>query len=63
MAAGALIVREAGGVVGDFFGGDGFLQSGNIVAASPALFDSIVETTRKHFTPESVADLATRFLP
>ncbi len=62
MAAGALIVREAGGVVGDFFGGGGFLQSGNIVAASPALFDSIVGTTRKHFTPESVADLATTFL-
>jgi myo-inositol-1(or 4)-monophosphatase len=63
MAAGALIVSEAGGTVGDFFGNGGFLESGNIVTASPALFDSIVEATRRHFTPESVAGLATHFLP
>jgi len=63
MAAGALIVREAGGTVGDFFGCDGFLESGNIVAACPAIFDSIVEATRRHFTPESLSGLATHFLP
>jgi myo-inositol-1(or 4)-monophosphatase len=62
MAAGSLLVREAGGTVGDFFGGEGFLESGNIVAASPALFDSIVETTKRHFTPEAVAGLATHFI-
>jgi myo-inositol-1(or 4)-monophosphatase len=62
MAAGALIVREAGGTVGDFFGGESFLESGNIVAASPALFDAIVEATKRHFTSESVAGLATHFL-
>jgi myo-inositol-1(or 4)-monophosphatase len=63
MAAGALIVREAGGVVSDFFGTGGFLEAGNIVAASPALHAEIVERTRRHFTRESVAGLATRFLP
>jgi myo-inositol-1(or 4)-monophosphatase len=62
MAAGALIVREAGGTVGDFFGGEGYLESGNIVAASPAIFGSIVETTKRRFTPESVAGLATHFI-
>ena len=62
MAAGSLIVREAGGTVGDFFGGEGFLESGNIVAASPALFGSIVEATERHFTPASVAGLATHFI-
>lgn len=62
MAAGALIVREAGGTVGDFFGRDGFLESGNIVAASPAIFDSIVAATKRHFTSESVAGLATHFI-
>jgi len=62
MAAGALIVREAGGRVGDFFGGDGFLESGNIVAAAPGIYGAIVEATRRHFTPESVAGLSTRFL-
>jgi myo-inositol-1(or 4)-monophosphatase len=62
MAAGSLIVREAGGTVGDFFGNEGFLESGNIVAASPAIFGSIVEATKRHFTPASVAPLATHFL-
>jgi 3'-phosphoadenosine 5'-phosphosulfate (PAPS) 3'-phosphatase len=62
MAAGSLIVREAGGTVGDFFGREGFLESGNIVAASPAVFDAIVEATRRHFASESVAGLATRFI-
>ena len=63
MAAGALIVREAGGVVSDFFGVDGFLETGNIVAASPALHAEMIELTSRHFTPESVAGLATHFLP
>ena len=63
MAAGALIVREAGGTVSDFFGRGGFLESGNIVAASPAVSGSIVDATKRHFTPESVAGLATHFLP
>ncbi len=35
IAAGALIVKEAGGECCDFRGGPGFLQSGNIVGASP----------------------------
>ena len=35
IAAGALIVREAGGIVTDFVGGDDFLKSGNILAGNP----------------------------
>jgi myo-inositol-1(or 4)-monophosphatase len=62
MAAGALIVREAGGTVSDFFGNPDFLETGNIVAASPAIFNRIVEATRRHFTPDSVAGLATHFI-
>ena len=38
MAAGALLVREAGGLVGDFQGGEGFLESGRIVAANSKVF-------------------------
>ena len=33
IAAGALLVREAGGVVTDFSGGDKFMESGNVIAA------------------------------
>jgi len=62
MAAGALLVREAGGTVSDFFGNPGFLEAGNIVAASPAIFDRIVEATQRHFTAGSVAGLATHFI-
>lgn len=32
MAAGEIMIKEAGGVVTDFGGGDGFLSTGNIVA-------------------------------
>lgn len=59
MAAGALIVREAGGLVSDFFGGDGFLSGGNIVAGTPSVHRAILAVTGRHFTPESVASLAT----
>ncbi len=44
VAAGALIVREAGGLVGDTKGEDGWLETGNIVAASPRVFDQMVRS-------------------
>jgi myo-inositol-1(or 4)-monophosphatase len=59
MAAGALLVREAGGTVTDFFGGDTFLESGNIVAATPAVHRAIVEATLTVFTPDAIKDLST----
>ena len=34
MAAGIILVREAGGIVTDFAGGDDFLFGGDVVAAS-----------------------------
>ena len=52
IAAGVLIVREAGGFVGDLNGGDNFLTSGNIVAANPKIFKAMVQTIRPHITPE-----------
>ena len=46
IAAGVVLVREAGGFVGDSKGGDGFLDSGDIVAANPKLFRLMVQTLR-----------------
>jgi myo-inositol-1(or 4)-monophosphatase len=43
MAAGALLVREAGGMVGDFGGGEGFLESGRIVAANAKVFAPLLQ--------------------
>ena len=47
IAAGALIVQEAGGMVSDFHNGNDFLKTGNIIAAPakvhPALFNLVSE--------------------
>ena len=39
MAAGALLIREAGGLVADVSGGQDFLENGNLVAANPLIFE------------------------
>ena len=46
VAAGSLIVREAGGVVTDFLGKDGYLKSGNILAANLRIYSSMLEIIR-----------------
>ena len=46
MAAGAVIVREAGGFVGDMAGGDRFMDTGNLVAANPANFRALLQIAR-----------------
>jgi myo-inositol-1(or 4)-monophosphatase len=42
MAAGVLLIREAGGLVSDFDGGQDYLENGNIVAANPKLFTALL---------------------
>ena len=41
VAAGALLVVEAGGRVGDFAGGNDFLRSQEVIAAAPGLFNPL----------------------
>ena len=48
MAAGAVIVREAGGFVGEPTGGDEFMKSGDIVAANTKVFKLMVQHIRAH---------------
>lgn len=43
IAAGALIVREAGGIVSDFENKDGYLRSGDIIAAAPKVFPEMLQ--------------------
>lgn len=43
LAAGALIVQEAGGLIGDAQGGNTHLQSGDIIAANPKIFREMVQ--------------------
>lgn len=52
MAAGVLLVKEAGGIVSDFKGGDDYMNSGNIVCGSPRVFKGLLTTINPHCTPE-----------
>jgi myo-inositol-1(or 4)-monophosphatase len=50
IAAGGLIVQEAGGIVGDFEGNESWLKTGNIVAANPKVFAQMLQTLTPHLT-------------
>ncbi len=50
IAAGGLLVQEAGGMVGDFEGNESWLQTGNIVAANPKVFAQMLQTLEPHLT-------------
>ena len=43
VAAGALLIKEAGGRVGDFAGGTDFLRASEIIAAAPGIFNPLRE--------------------
>jgi len=51
IAAGALLVTEAGGMIGDLQGNDGYLESGNVVAGNPKVFAQLLQTIAPHLTP------------
>lgn len=46
IAAGALMVQEAGGLVSEPEGSENFLTSGNIVAGNPKVFKSLLQALR-----------------
>ncbi len=55
IAAGALIIKEAGGQVSNFQGGEDFLTTGDIVATNQSIFGELIETVRRYFpAPRSV---------
>ena len=56
-AAGTLLIREAGGLVGTLDGGE-YKQNGNIVAGTPRVFNALMETLAPHL-PEALRE-ATR---
>ncbi len=57
-AAGSVLVREAGGFVGDIAGGDRFLETGNIVAANPRIFKEMLRSIRAVVKASNDPDLA-----
>ncbi len=48
IAAGALLVTEAGGMVSDFAGKEGYLESGHIIAGAPKVHGDLVRTLQPH---------------
>lgn len=54
MAAGALLITEAGGLVGDLEGNQTFLESGQIVAGNPKVFATLVQIIAPHLTPQLI---------
>ena len=48
MAAGALLITEAGGLVGDLAGEQNFLETGNIVGGNPKVFSQLLQIIAPH---------------
>ncbi|HEV7632515.1 MAG TPA: inositol monophosphatase family protein, partial [Steroidobacteraceae bacterium] len=46
-AAGTLLIREAGGLIGTLDGGE-YRQNGNVVAGNPRIFNALVEALAPH---------------
>ncbi|MEW5248257.1 inositol monophosphatase family protein [Microbulbifer sp. 2201CG32-9] len=48
IAAGALLVKEAGGLISDFHGGESYLDSGHLVCGTPRVFKPLLQIVGKH---------------
>ena len=46
MAAGVLMIQEAGGLVGNVQGEDGFMESGEIACATPKIYPTLLQALR-----------------
>jgi myo-inositol-1(or 4)-monophosphatase len=50
IAAGCLLILEAGGLVSDFAGEEHYLKSGNVVAGNPKVFVQLLQAITPHVT-------------
>ena len=48
IAAGSLMIQEAGGIIDDMKGKQQFLETGNVIAAPPKVFKAMAQTIRPH---------------
>jgi len=48
MAAGSILISEAGGLVCDFSGESNYLSSGNIIAGTPRIFHPLLQIVQNH---------------
>ena len=52
IAAGGLLIKEAGGIVSDFSGKDDWINSGNIIASTPKIYEPFIKIISKHLSKE-----------
>ena len=52
MAAGCLLITEAGGMVSDLYGTDAYMKSGFICAGNPNIHPLLLQVMAPHLTPE-----------
>lgn len=51
IAAGSLLVMEAGGLVSDFWGENNYLANGHIVGGTPCVYPFLLDLARRHLAP------------
>jgi myo-inositol-1(or 4)-monophosphatase len=44
IAAGSLLIQEAGGLISDIYGSEDYFQHGNVVAGTPKVFKALLQT-------------------
>lgn len=55
MAAGCLLITEAGGLVSDLEGNETYLERGDIIAGNPKIFGQLLQVIAPHLTEELIA--------
>ena len=48
IAAGTLLIREAGGLMSDFNGGNDYMENGNVVCGNPKCFKGLLQLVQPH---------------
>ncbi len=52
IAAGILLIQEAGGLISDVIGGTRYFDTGNVLAANPHIYNGMLEITRAVFSED-----------
>ncbi|MGB6000705.1 MAG: inositol monophosphatase family protein [Thermoanaerobaculia bacterium] len=60
IAAGALLIEEAGGLVSDLDGGDGYMEGGNVIAGAPFVQQDLLEVVGRHVSEKQLDELVPR---
>ncbi len=63
IAAGSLLVTEAGGIFTDFSGGDRWLERGNVVGAPPGVHRDLLQVLARHVSEDQLDQAASRVTP